>query len=227
MGAISTIEQDYHVPARTGKGFRVVAGDLIRITDLEGNQPCDFWAFAAENPGEFLSPEHTKPSIEKLFPHVGDAAYTNYRRPIVTVIEDNSIGNHDMQYAACDEARYVQLGAPLPHPSCQGNLHIALRELGIDFDAVIQPWNLFTNFFVKPDGTFDIRPPGTSPGENIVPARRHGRLGGGLGLPAGHERHLRRHAAEGRPPTCASRSVASTHFHRIPCAIRSLFPSPR
>lgn len=168
MSAISTIEQDYHVLARTGKGFRVRAGDLIRITDLQGNQPCDFWAFAAESPREFLSAEHTKPSIEKLFPHVGDAAYTNYRRPIVTVIEDNSIGNHDMQYAACDEARYVQLGAPLPHPSCQGNLHIALGELGIDFDAVIQPWNLFTNFFIKPDGTFDIRAPGTSPGENIV-----------------------------------------------------------
>jgi uncharacterized protein YcgI (DUF1989 family) len=168
MSAISTVEQNYHVPARTGKGFKVRNGDLIRITDLQGDQPCDFWAFCAEDPREFLSPEHTKPTLEKLVPGAGDAAYTNYRRPIVTVVEDNSIGHHDMQYAACDEARYVQLGAPMPHPSCQGNLHVALAALGIDFDAVIQPWNLFTDFRVNPDGTVEIRAPGTKPGENIV-----------------------------------------------------------
>ena len=168
MVAFAETIHDFHIPARSGKGFRVSAGDLIRITDLQGDQPCDFWAFAADNPREFLSPEHTKPSINKVCPRVGDAAYTNYRRSIVTLVEDNSIGNHDMQFAACDDARYVELGAPLPHPSCQGNLHMALREHGVDFEAVIQPWNLFTNFFILPDGAIEIRPPGTKPGDNLV-----------------------------------------------------------
>ncbi|MBT5416073.1 MAG: urea carboxylase-associated family protein [Rhodospirillaceae bacterium] len=168
MAAFAETIHDFHIPARAGKGFRVAKGELIRITDLQGDQPCDFWAFAAENPREFLSPEHTKPSISKVCPKVGDAAYTNYRRAIVTLVEDNSIGNHDMQFAACDEARYVQLKAPMPHASCQGNLHRALEELGVDFDAVIQPWNLFTNFFILPDGGIEIRPPGTKGGDNIV-----------------------------------------------------------
>lgn len=159
---------DFHIPARTGKGFRVAKGDLVRITDLEGDQPCDFWAFSAENPREFLSPEHTKPSIGKVCPKQGDAAHTNYRRAIVTLVEDNSVGNHDMQFAACDDARYVELGAPMPHPSCQGNLHMALEALGIDFDGVIQPWNLFTNFFLLPDGRIEIRAPGTKGGDNVV-----------------------------------------------------------
>src|ERR1041385_3391745 len=94
------ITQNVHLPARTGKGFRMRRGELIRITDLEGQQPADFWALNAADIYEHLSCEHTKPSIEKLFPRVGDAAYTTHRRPIVTLIEDQSPGQHDMQFAA-------------------------------------------------------------------------------------------------------------------------------
>jgi uncharacterized protein YcgI (DUF1989 family) len=162
------VGRSYDVPARTGLGFEVKAGDLIRITDLEGAQPVDFWAFSKSNPLEFLSPEHTKPTIEKLVPGVGDAAYTNRRRAIVTVIQDNSPGQHDMQYAACDPSRYRQLGAKGEHASCQENLHKALAQLGIRLDFTPQPWNLFTNFFINPDRTFTIKPPETKPGDHIV-----------------------------------------------------------
>ena len=86
MSKTMKVERSYDVAACTGFGFEAEAGDLIRIIDLEGAQPVDFWAFSKSNPLEFLSPEHTKPTIEKLIPSVGDAAYTNQRRAIVTVI---------------------------------------------------------------------------------------------------------------------------------------------
>lgn len=168
MPSFTQVEHTYEVPARTGKAFLVNKGDLIRITDLEGQQPVDFWAFNKENPREFLSPEHTKPSIEKLFPHRGDSAYTNLRRPIVTVVEDNSPGEHDMQFAACDPARYRQLGVTGEHASCQDNLHTSLATVGLSMEFTPQPWNLFTNFFINPDGTFTIKPPATKSGDNIV-----------------------------------------------------------
>ena len=44
MATPLTLRDKIHVPARTGKGFMVGKGDLIRITDLEGHQPVDFWA---------------------------------------------------------------------------------------------------------------------------------------------------------------------------------------
>lgn len=70
---------------------------MIRFTDFEGQQPIDVWAFKRSSkkvvqPLKFLSCEHTKPSIEKLYPHKGDAGYTDYRRPIMTLVEDNSPG---------------------------------------------------------------------------------------------------------------------------------------
>ena len=160
--------QSFHVPARSGKGFEVRKGTRIRITDLEGRQPVDFWAFNKEDPLEFLSCEHTKPSIEKLFPRVGDSAYTNRRRAIVTVLEDNSPGQHDMQYAACDRYRYEELGCTEYHPNCTDNLHAALERLGIELDFTPQPWNLFTNFFIDPDGGFTIKAPDSQPGDTIV-----------------------------------------------------------
>jgi len=43
MGGISKVEQRHHVSACTGKGFTVRKGDLIRVTDLESQQPVDFW----------------------------------------------------------------------------------------------------------------------------------------------------------------------------------------
>ena len=82
MSDMAAVRETHHVAARTGKGFEVKTDDLIRITDLDGSQPVDFWAFCKEDHLEFLSCEHTKPSIEKLFPHVGDSAYTNRRRPL-------------------------------------------------------------------------------------------------------------------------------------------------
>jgi len=162
------VDQKIHVPARTGKGFRVNNGDLVRITDLEGQQPVDLWALNAEDIYEHLSCEHTKPSIEKLFPREGDAAYTTHRRPIMTLLADRSPGQHDMQFAACDKWRYLELGAHADHASCQDNFHKGLAELGISLPYTPQPWNLFTNFFIHPDGSFTVEAPATKPGDHVV-----------------------------------------------------------
>ena len=168
MSNMTTVRETHHVAARTGKGFEVRTGDLIRITDLQGSQPVDFWAFCKEDHLEFLSCEHTKPSIEKLIPQVGDSAFTNRRRRIVTVVEDTSPGQHDMQYAACDATRYAQLGAEGYHASCQDNLHTALGDFGISLQFTPQPWNLFTNFAIQPDDTIRIEAPASKAGDCIL-----------------------------------------------------------
>ncbi|MDP9137634.1 MAG: urea carboxylase-associated family protein [Pseudomonadota bacterium] len=164
----STVSKSFHVPARTGMGFTVRKGDLIRVTDLRGRQPVDFWAFNKRDTTEFLSCEHTKPSIEKLYPHEGDAAYTTHRRPIVTLIEDHSPGQHDMQFAACDKWRYKELGVKGRHASCTDNLHAALKTLKLKLPFTPQPWNLFTNFFLHPDGSFSVKAPDSKPGDYVV-----------------------------------------------------------
>jgi len=155
------------IPARTGFGFQIDKGDRVKITDLEGAQPVDFWAFNKDDFYEFLSCQHTKPSIEKLYPGIGDSAYTNKRRPIVTVIQDTA-GQHDMQFAACDPTRYRELGFEGEHASCQENLHQTLSSVGHEWPFTPQPWNLFTNFFINADGTFSVKSPETKSGDYII-----------------------------------------------------------
>ena len=99
---------------------------------------------------------------------MGHSAYTNRRQPIVTMVDDTSPGQHDMQYAACDATRYAQLGAEGYHESCQDNLHAALEGFGIKLDFTPQPWNLFTNFFINPDGTITIKAPASKAGDCLL-----------------------------------------------------------
>jgi uncharacterized protein len=160
------------VDARSYTSFDADIGTLIRFTDLEGSQPIDFWAFNRDDIFEHLSCEHTKPSIENVYPRLGNSAYTNHRRPIVSLVEDHSPGQHDMQYAACDIYRYKELGWDSEtqgyHNNCQDNLHLGLNDLGLSLPYTPQPWNLFTNFFLHPDGSFDVRAPATKPGDNMT-----------------------------------------------------------
>lgn len=157
-----------HVLAGTSCGVEVSAGNIIRVTDLEGQQPADLWAFNRYDVLEFLSAAHTKAAILRLVPGVGDAASTNRRRPILRVIADCSPRQHDMQFAACDSVRFAQLGHEGFHRNCQDNLHARLADFGVALDFSPQPWNLFTNNVINPDGTFTQRAPDSRPGDSIV-----------------------------------------------------------
>lgn len=65
--------------------------------------------------------EHTRPSIRRLVPCVGDSLLTNQRRPILTVLED-TCGVHDTLMAACDVYRYrvtiLWLHVVMPYREC-------------------------------------------------------------------------------------------------------------
>jgi len=162
------VQPRFHIGAGTGAGAAVRAGDGIRIVDVAGAQPCEFWAFNRADVSEHLASEHTKPSIRRRYPREGDAAYTNRRRPIVRLVVDRSPGQHDMDFAACDTARYQELGADAGHPNCEDNLHIALATLGIALPYTPQPWNLFTNFCLEADGSFSIKAPATGAGDHVI-----------------------------------------------------------
>jgi uncharacterized protein YcgI (DUF1989 family) len=78
---------------------------------------------------------------------------TNRRRPILLFEADTSPGVHDMLFAACDAARYADLGASPGHASCAQNLQEAIGTLGFAPVEVPQPVNLFENVAIRPDGT--------------------------------------------------------------------------
>lgn len=156
------------VRAREGRAVRVSAGQRFRVVDLEGSQVGDLFAFAADDPREHASAEHTRVGVGRLFPRPGEAFLTNRRRPILTLVSDESPGVHDMLMAACDPERYRLLGAPAEHASCAENLRAAMAAEGVADVPVPQPINLFMNIPIAADGTLLAEPAPTRPGDSVT-----------------------------------------------------------
>jgi uncharacterized protein len=161
---IETIE----VPAREGRAVRVQGGTAFRIVDVEGSQVADLFAFNAADVSEYHSAMHTRAAVSRLFPLVGEAFWTNRRRPIMTLERDDTPAVHDMLIAPCDAERYEGLGVEGHHPSCTENLLNAMRGLGHDRICVPASINLFMNIPVGEDSSLGWDPAPTAAGDSIT-----------------------------------------------------------
>jgi uncharacterized protein len=161
------------VPAGEGRAVRVERDEIFRVVDVDGGQVGDLFAFVDGSTAEWLSAEHTRPGIRRLFPRPGDTALTNRRREILRVEEDHSPGWHDTLYAACDPARYTLLGFEGLHRSCATNLVEAVQEIDgglskASVPVIPQPFNLFMHVDVGPDGSLDVVPASSQPGDSVT-----------------------------------------------------------
>ncbi len=157
-----------HVPAREGRGAHLASGTRFRVVDIEGRQAVDLFAYCADDIGEYVSAEHTRVHINRLFPHPGEHFVTNKRRPLLYFERDNSPGIHDLLIAACDPARYAGLGVSGWHASCQENLQTVMAGFGYDRIEIPQPINLFTNIPVTADGTLHWEVGLSGPGDSVT-----------------------------------------------------------
>jgi uncharacterized protein YcgI (DUF1989 family) len=155
------------IPAGYGKAVRLARGQSLRIINTHGHQVVDTWAFADEDPREFMSMEHARACMGRLRPKVGDKLATNHRRPILTLTADTSPGIHDTLIAACDIWRYANLGCTGYHRNCTDNLREGLAELGYTAPECPSPLNLWMNTPVS-DAGMEWLPPVSRAGDYVV-----------------------------------------------------------
>ena len=155
------------VPAKHAVAVRLEAGQTLRVTNTHGSQVVDTWAFNRIDLREFMSMEHSRASMLKVNPVVGDTLVTNQRRPILTLVEDTTLGVHDTLIAACDRYRYLELGGGSEHPNCTDNLYTALASLGYEINDTPSPLNLFMNVQTHANGQIEFLAPVSKPGEHV------------------------------------------------------------
>lgn len=156
------------VPARTGRAVGLAAGDTVRIANPQGGQVVDLWSFGLDTPDEHLSMEHTRTSLGRLVPRVGDVLVSDRRRPMLRLLGDSSPGWHDTLVAACDPARYELLGAGPGHPNCADNLRSALQRVGAPPPVRIpSPLNLFMRVDWDARGELAWRESPARPGDTV------------------------------------------------------------
>ena len=158
----------YRVPPRCGVAVRVAAGRSIWVINTHGTQVCDFWALCDGAPHEFLSMAHCHTETGGIMPAVGDVMVSNRRRPMLTIMSDDSPGVHDTVIASCDWPRYQVLGCTGYHDNCADNFRMALIAIGEAAVHVPDPFNLWMNIPVSPQGRISWEAPVSSAGHSIV-----------------------------------------------------------
>lgn len=159
---------EFVLPARYGKALRVKAGTLVKIVNPYGTQAIDFWAYNAADTGEYLSTENLR-SLNSTIPvNKETKIVSTLRRPLVSIVEDTSAGNHDTLLCACNPSIYKELGCKEHHRSCSENLHEGLDELGVEVAFTPGPVNLFMSVQANADGTLTRLLPSSRPGAYIV-----------------------------------------------------------
>jgi uncharacterized protein YcgI (DUF1989 family) len=151
-----------------GIAVRLRRGEAVRMINTSGTQVVDTWCLAAGDASEYLSVEHTRRMLGRLFPREGDGLYSNRRNILLRLERDMSGCRHDMLLACCDSWLYAHYGCAPGHANCRDNFLGALAKCGIRPDHVPNPVNFWMNVPVEDNDRIELRSPVSKPGDALV-----------------------------------------------------------
>jgi uncharacterized protein YcgI (DUF1989 family) len=156
------------IPPRSGTAFLLRAGQVLTVSDPEGQQVADCVAYAADDVREVLSNGRTFDYEETIRLTTGHRLWSNRSRVMLEIIEDR-VGCHDFLLTPCSEATFRHFYRDKPvHRGCFGNLADALAPYGVDPDAIPVAFNLFMNVPVdQATGKVRVLPPISRAGDFI------------------------------------------------------------
>lgn len=156
---------DEVVPARGRLAFRMYAGQVCRVVDLEGKQVADFLCFDLQDHSDKLSVNNTLLMNGTILISKGHSLYSTRATKLMTITED-TVGVHDLIAGSCSEGtnrvRYGVRGTP----NCRTNFERALEPFGIPPAEIPYSFNIFMNVPVTAETT-EIVEPVSRPGDFI------------------------------------------------------------
>ena len=157
---------DYVIPAREFYGLRMPKGRILRIIDLEGQQVMDYMAFSAQDPSEKQSMVWTNVMNRTWKITKGHVLYSNRAAAMFKILDDTVGMNYTGGGYCTEHGNFVRYGVRGTR-NCGENLANALAPFGIqprDLDEAAN-FNIFMNVAYETDGTFEIRPAVSRPGD--------------------------------------------------------------
>lgn len=154
------------IPPRGGTAFKVAAGQVCRVIDLEGKQVADFLCFNLHDLVDKLSVENTQLLNGTLFLTTGHHLYSTKATQLMTITAD-TCGVHDLISGSCSEYtnafRYGVRGTP----NCRSNFERVLAPYGIPLAEIPYSFNIFMNTPISPEGKTGIQEPKSKPGDYV------------------------------------------------------------
>ena len=149
----------------------VAKGDVLRITDLHGNQAVDTLFFNARNPHERYSAMDTIREQRNLYLTTGTTLLSDEHNALLDIVAD-TCGRHDTLGGACagesNTVRYA-LDKKSMH-SCRDSWLLALNtheEWGLSKRDIAHNINFFMNVPVTPDGGLTFEDGISAPGKYV------------------------------------------------------------
>jgi hypothetical protein len=156
------------IPGGGTAAVKLRAGERLKLVNTFGSQVVDTWCLAAADTSEYLSVEHTRRMLGRLFPKQGDQLFSNRRNPLLTIERDTSGCHHDMLLACCDPWLYQFYKCAPGHANCRDNFITALREHGVEGLQVPNPVNFWMNVPIEGNERIALKEPESKPGDYLI-----------------------------------------------------------
>ena len=154
---------DEIVPAGAPWTGLVRRGQVLRITDLEGQQAVDFLCYNAVEPEERYHAPNTVKAAGSIFLTTGHTLYSDVARPMLTIVEDQ-FGGHDTIGGCCSAPSNQMLYGVSNCPGCRENFLTGLARHGLGRRDIVPNVNFFMRVPVTADGSaavaLGVSPPG-------------------------------------------------------------------
>lgn len=159
---------DEIIPARAPWAHPVLAGETLRIIDLEGNQSADFLLYALRDDAERYSAQDTIAAQRNVYLRAGSVLYSNEGNPMARVVA-TALERHDTIGGACScESNTLRYGHHTQsHHACVDNFLYANARYGRGKRDMVSNINWFMNVPVEADGTLGIVDGISAPGLHV------------------------------------------------------------
>lgn len=151
----------------TGKAIELLAGQILRIEQLEGGQCVDFNAFNLHDYKEFMHCGRTR-TVHGFCPSKGSFMWSQppRERAMLYILED-TYGRNDVLFPRCSSYLNESAYGFDAHTNCHDIQAEAQREYGLTPDDVHDSFNLFMNTEVTLDGSASITRQTSKAGDHV------------------------------------------------------------
>jgi uncharacterized protein YcgI (DUF1989 family) len=149
------------IPARTGKAFEVMQGEICRISCPEGPQVADTIVFNLDDLTEKFWAARTR-VVHGVHLKIGAQLLSTppQTRPMMTMIADSlkhapldgGARSHDLLFCRCDARLYELVHKRPGSANCNDNLATAIGEFGLGPLEVHDPFNIFMTTGLNVEG---------------------------------------------------------------------------
>lgn len=151
----------------TGKAIELLAGQVLRIEQVEGGQCVDFNAFNLHDYKEFMHCGRTR-TVHGFNPTEGTFLWSQppRERALLYILKD-TVKRNDVLFPRCSAYLYESAYGFHDHTNCHDIQSEAQREYGLTPDDVHDSFNFFMNTEIGPDGKATITRQSSQAGDHV------------------------------------------------------------